>query len=322
MIFYAFCTFIGSGNAHNAGQHGAAQEGAQNQLVPRVDPGASKASLVSCRSHILQDEICIKLTWKDMKKIQKWIVKNVEISKQTMRQTIWSTAANEPAMIKYTVKSSKPGISSTSWTGGTSSMEETHMYEHVWVLSVILTIHLRNFLLRNNDIGHLKLSGFKYTEMLASQQCDNNDVVACGNVISKHTSKLNNERKTRITPFPYWLSGLDVWRCQMEWTRHPKELRPVGFPKAFFLLRFPPYKRKKIRYAAFACSLISSAERMDKNCMELWYIALRYFVVKRKSNILYRMSTKAEEILVLSLSSFSSSSSLPFSPQGANQPSA
>lgn len=35
-----------SGDAHNAGQHGTAQEGAQNQLVPRVDPRASKASLV------------------------------------------------------------------------------------------------------------------------------------------------------------------------------------------------------------------------------------------------------------------------------------
>ena len=52
---------------------------------------------------------------------------------------------------------------------------------------------------RSNNIGHLKLSGFKYTEMLASQQCDNNDVVACGNAISKHTSKI----KITMAPFPY-----------------------------------------------------------------------------------------------------------------------
>lgn len=42
------CVFLTkfSEKAHNAGQNGAAQEGAQNQLVPRVDPRASEDSLI------------------------------------------------------------------------------------------------------------------------------------------------------------------------------------------------------------------------------------------------------------------------------------
>lgn len=135
------------------------------------------------------------------------------ISKQTMQQTIWSTAANEPAMIKYTVKSSKPGISGTSWTGGRVAHRvwRKHTCMTVWlcewfsqftsvthpfakrILYLLYLILSESYPLvqtgsdsRNNNSGHLKLSRFKYTEMLASQQCDNNDVVAWGNVISKH----------------------------------------------------------------------------------------------------------------------------------------
>lgn len=54
IYIHIICTFAGSGNAHNAGQHGAAQEGAQNQLVPRVDPRASKASLLCRQPNVVQ----------------------------------------------------------------------------------------------------------------------------------------------------------------------------------------------------------------------------------------------------------------------------
>lgn len=77
-----------------------------------------------------------------MWKIQKWIVTNIESTSKRCSKL----SATEPAMIKYTVKSSKPGISGTSWTGGRVAHRVwgKHACMTRWVVSVILTIHLRN----------------------------------------------------------------------------------------------------------------------------------------------------------------------------------
>ncbi len=92
----------------------------------------------------------------------------------------------------------------------------------------------------------------------------------------------------------------------------------------FFLLCFPPYVRNVRKYDMQHLHVLSS--QVPKEWIRsVWSYDISHLDIlswKQKQGS-YRMSTTdTAEILTLSLSSFSSSSSLPFSPQGANQPSA